>query len=121
MKLTTLRPMLWTEDLRATVDFFVDVLGFDCDEISEERGWASLSKDDVALTLARPNEHTPYEKIGFAGPFYFNTTDVDTLREDLRDKARICYSIEDFHYGLREFAICDNNGCLLQFRQPLQE
>ena len=30
-----------------------------------------------------------------------------------------CYPIEDFHYGMREFAIFDNNGYLLQFGQPL--
>jgi hypothetical protein len=27
--------------------------------------------------------------------------------------------MEDFHYGMREFAIFDNNGYLLQFGQPL--
>ena len=118
MKLTELRPMLWTEDLKGSVDFYVNVLGFICDEISEELGWASLAKDDVALMLARPNQHTPYEKIGFTGSFYFNTDDVDALWSDLKDKARVCYGIEDFYYGMREFAIYDNNGYLLQFGQP---
>ena len=121
MKLTELRPMLWTEDLKGSVDFYVNVLGFTCDEISEEWGWASLSKDDVALMLARPNQHTPYEKIGFSGSFYFNTDDVDALWSDLKDKARVCYGIEDFYYGMREFAIYDNNGYLLQFGQPVGE
>lgn len=121
MKLTELRPMLWTEDLKGSVDFYVNVLGFTCDEISEEWGWASLSKDDVALMLARPNQHTPYEKIGFSGSFYFNTDDVDALWSDLKDKARVCYGIEDFYYGMREFAIYDNSGYLLQFGQPVGE
>ncbi len=119
MKLTELRPMLWTEDLRGTVDFYTKILGFTCSEFNEDWGWASLCKDDVAIMLAKPNEHTPYDNICFTGSFYFNTDDVDTLWAELKDKARVCYGIEDFYYGMREFAIYDNNGYLLQFGQEI--
>jgi hypothetical protein len=34
-------------------------------------------------------------------------------------RARICYPIDNFEYGMLEFAIYDNNGYLLQFGQPL--
>lgn len=121
MSLLDLRPMLWTEDLTGSVDFYTSVLGFTANEFDEDRGWASLSKDGVELMISRPNEHTPYEKIGFTGTFYFNTDDVDTLWEELKDKARICYGIEEFFYGMREFAIYDNNGYLLQFGQEISE
>jgi len=86
---------------------------------STMNGAVLLSKDNVALMLARPNEHTAPEKIGFTGSFYFNTDDVDALWEQLKDKAKICYGIEDFYYGMREFAVYDNNGYLLQFGQPI--
>jgi uncharacterized glyoxalase superfamily protein PhnB len=121
MKLTELRPMIWTEDLAGSVDFYTKVLGFTRDEFNDEWGWASLSKDNVALMIARPNEHSAYDQIGFTGSFYFNTTDVDALWEELKDKARICYGIEDFFYGMREFAVYDNNGYLLQFGQPINK
>ena len=119
MKLTELGPMLWIEALKGTVDFYVNVLGFTRGELNDEWGWVLLSKDNVALMLARPNEHTAPEKIGFTGSFYFNTDDVDALWEQLKDKAKICYGIEDFYYGMREFAVYDNNGYLLQFGQPI--
>lgn len=119
MKITTLRPMLWTEDIAGTIDFYFERLGFTCDAYSEEWGWATLSIDDVAIMLARPNEHTPYDKIGFTGSFYFTTDDVDSLWEKLKDKATVCYDIEDFPYGMREFAVYDNNGYLLQFGQEI--
>ncbi|MEP6789357.1 MAG: VOC family protein, partial [Acidobacteriota bacterium] len=77
------------------------------------------SIDDVAIMFAKPNEHTPYDKIGFTGSFYFNTDDVDALWEKLKDKAGVCYGIEDFYYGMREFAVCDSNGYLLQFGQEI--
>jgi uncharacterized glyoxalase superfamily protein PhnB len=87
--------------------------------MNEDWGWASLFIDDVWLMLARPNEHTPYDKIGFTGSFYYNTDDVDALWDKLKDKVNVCYSIENFHYGMREFAVYDNNGYLLQFGQEI--
>jgi len=120
MSLTNLRPMLWTEDLAGSVDFYTDKLGFTANEVNEEWGWASLSKDGTSLMLAKPNEHTPYDKIGFTGSFYFTSDGVDALWEELKDKARVCYGIEDFFYGMREFAIFDNNGYLLQFGQEIK-
>ncbi|MGH9946223.1 MAG: VOC family protein [Pyrinomonadaceae bacterium] len=119
MKITELRPMLWTEDLKGAVDFYVDVLGFTCGELNEDWGWASLRLDAVAIMLARPFESVKYEKLGFTGWFYFNTDDVDAFWKKLKDKARLCYGIENFHYGMREFAIYDNNGYLLQFGQEI--
>jgi len=71
MSLQNLRPMLWTEDLTGSVDFYTAVLRFTANEINNDWGWAWLSKDNVHLMLARPNEHTPYDKIGFTGSFYF--------------------------------------------------
>src|SRR6185369_2332585 len=119
MKLTNLSPMLCTEDLQGSVDFYTKVLGFTAVEVRDDWGWASLSKDDLWLMLARPNEHEKYDKIGFTGSFYFNTDEVDALWSELKDKARVCYGIEDFFYGMREFAIYDNNGYLLQFGQEI--
>jgi uncharacterized glyoxalase superfamily protein PhnB len=74
-------------------------------------------KDEVKIMLAKPNEHTPFDKPIFTGSFYFNTDNVDKLWEDLKDKAKVCYEIENFDWQMREFAIYDNNGYLLQFGQ----
>lgn len=121
MKITELGPMMWTEDLKGTIEFYTNSLGFTAGEVSEDWGWATLWIDDVAIMLTRPNEHIPYDKIGFTGSFYFTTDDVDALWEKLKDKGRVCYGIEDFYYGMREFAIYDNNGYLLQFGREISE
>ena len=121
MKITELRPMLWTEDLKGTIDFYVNELGFTCGEQNDDWGWATLWIDEIAVMIARPNEHTPYEKIGFTGSFYFNTDDVEAMWGKLKDKAKICYGIETFPWGMREFAIFDNNGYMLQFGQEIEE
>jgi catechol 2,3-dioxygenase-like lactoylglutathione lyase family enzyme len=121
MKLSALRPILWTDDLDGTVAFYTEVLGFTLDDRNDDWGWASLSRDDVSVMLARPNAHESFDKIGFTGSFYFTTDDVEAAREQVRDKARVCYDIETFPWGMREFAIYDNNGYLLQFGQPVDE
>ena len=121
MKIMELRPMLWTEDLKGTVDFYVEKLGFTCNEFRDDWGWTSLSLDDAGVMFTRPNDHISYEKIGCTGSFYFNVENVDTLWEKLKDKAEISYGIEDFEHGMREFAIYDNNGYMLQFGQEITE
>lgn len=119
MTLTALRPMLWTEDLDGTIEFYRDVVGLECNERNDDWGWASLSLGDVGLMVARPNEHVSYSAIGFTGTFYFTVDDVEAMWLKVQDKARICYGIETFDYGMREFAVYDNNGYMLQFGQEV--
>jgi uncharacterized glyoxalase superfamily protein PhnB len=119
MRISTFGPMLWTEDLKGSVDFYVDVLGFTCQTFREDWGWASLSQGDIWFMLSRPFKNSAYDKIGFTGSFYFTTDEVDQIWDELKDKVKVCYGIEDFHYGMREFGIYDNNGYLIQFGQPI--
>jgi uncharacterized glyoxalase superfamily protein PhnB len=121
MKLKELRPMLWTEQLKETIDFYVTTLGFTCGEKNDDWGWASLHKDDVEIMLARPNAHTSFTKPVFTGSFYITTQDVNALWEQLKDKAVIAYPIETIDWEMREFAIYDNNGYMLQFGQNVNE
>jgi len=57
----------------------------------------------------------PSTAAAFTGSLYVKTDDVEGLWQRLETRARICYPMEDFEYGMREFAIYDNNGYVLQF------
>jgi catechol 2,3-dioxygenase-like lactoylglutathione lyase family enzyme len=114
-KFHNLKPMLWTDKLQETVDFYTGVLGFTVNEYNTEWGWADLSRGDAGLMLARPNEHEGFDGIKFTGSFYIHVDDADALWNELKDKTRICYEIDNFEWGMREFAIYDNNGYILQF------
>jgi len=109
--------MIWTDKLDETIAFYETALGFSVGEKSESWGWASLFKDAVEIMLARPNEHAAFEKPLFTGSFYFTTDNINALWDDLSQNAKICYAIEDFEWGMREFAVYDNNGYILQFGQ----
>ena len=109
------------KDLARSRKFYTEVLGFECvaEQIDEDGGWAKLTRDDAAIMLSSPNQHEEDKAPAFTGSLYMNTDDVDAIWETVKDKARICYRIEDFEYGMREFGIYDNNGYLLQFGQEI--
>lgn len=121
MKLTTLTPVIYTNDIEETVNFYVQVLGFTCIANQPDWGWARVSLDNVDVMISKPNDHIFFDKPTFTGSFYFNTDNVDEIWEQVKDKTKICYPIENFEYGMREFAVYDSNGYLLQFGQDLNK
>jgi uncharacterized glyoxalase superfamily protein PhnB len=110
-------PVLYVADMDETIRFYCEVLGFRC--ANRINGWASLQCDLAEIMLSLPNEHVPFERSNFTGSFYFHAEDVDSLWTQLRDKAIVVYPIENFDYGMREFAIRDINGYVLQFGQEI--
>lgn len=118
MTFTALRPILWTENIDETIGFYTQILGFTLMGRNDEWQWASLKKDEVLIMLSQ-NDYEKPNGIGFTGSLYFNVDNVDELWEDLKTKAKVCYEIETFEWEMREFAVYDNNGYLLQFGQPV--
>jgi uncharacterized glyoxalase superfamily protein PhnB len=117
MKLLGLAPMLWTKHLNLTVGFYTNILKFKCDELNEEIGWASLSRDNVQVMLAVPKQHPEFKQPQMTGSVYIHTDDVDKLWKELKDIVEVVYPLDNFEYGMREFAISDNNGYTIQFGQ----
>ena len=121
MKLNKLTPIIYTTDLQETVDFYVNTLGFTCLANEPNWGWARVQLDNADLMISKPNDHIPFDKPTFTGSFYFDTDNVDNIWNRVKDKLKVCYPIENFEYGMREFAVYDNNGYLLQFGQHIVE
>ena len=46
--------------------------------------------------------------------------DVSAIWEALKDTVEVCYELEDFEWGMREFGIYDNNGYVLQFGEEIK-
>lgn len=115
MTIKRLTPILWTENIEETISFYTKILGFTCREQNQEWQWASLYKEGIEIMIAKPNDHIPYRNIGFTGSFYFEVETVETLWEELKNKTKVAYELELFEWNMKEFAIYDNNGYLLQF------
>jgi uncharacterized glyoxalase superfamily protein PhnB len=119
MYLKEITPMLWVDDVRATIDYYVSTFGFDEANYVEEMGWGVVEKHDVKIMFTKPNQHMPYEKPQFTGSLYLRTDGVDVWWSFLKDRANIFYPVEDFEYGMREFAVKDCNGYILQFGEAI--
>jgi uncharacterized glyoxalase superfamily protein PhnB len=79
-----------------------------------------MALDGTEVMFALPNAHLAFQKPAMTGSLYFNTDDVDGWWNKLKDQCQVEYPIENFDYGMREFAIRDNSGYLLQFGQEIR-
>ena len=120
MNFLCLVPMLETMSLHETIEFYESKLAFTCEDLDIARGWTYIKKGSVSLMFALPHAHAPFDRPTFTGSLYLYTDQVDELWMRLKDQVNISYGIEDFEYGMREFAIYDNNGYMLQFGQSLE-
>jgi len=116
---TKLTPMLESHDMSATLKFYTETLGFICTTKLDDLSWFSLCKDEIELMFCIPNAHRNMPKATMSGSLYIKTKEVETLWENLKDQCEIGYPLEDFEFGMREFAIYDNNGYMLQFGREL--
>lgn len=119
MYLNQLTTLLYTRQLPETVEWYQQIMGFTCTDFVPDWGYARVQLNEAAIMIVYPNEHIPFETPHLTGSLYINTTDVDAWWEKLKDKCKICYPIENFAYGMREFAVYDYNGYLLQFGQEI--
>ena len=121
MKLLGLAPMLWTKHLNLTVGFYTSILKFNCDELNEKIGWASLSRDNIQVMLVEPRQHPDFKEPQFTGSLYIHTDDIEKIWKELKDKVEVVYPIDNFEPGMREFAIYDNNKYMIMFGQEIDE
>ncbi len=121
MRLRELTPMIWTKQLKETAEFYTTILDFKLDDLSEEYGWGHLSKEGVQLMFSLPPRDVELTTPNFTGSFYVYVNGIDELWERIKDKVKVSYPIENFQYGMREFAIYDNNGYMIQFGQETSE
>jgi uncharacterized glyoxalase superfamily protein PhnB len=121
---------LMVEDVNEAVEFYRDVLGFELVMSVPEEGrydWAMISRGGAEIMLqsraSLAGEYPLFNESGIGGSLvlYFNVTGVDELYERVRGKAKPVIDIHDTPYGMREFAIEDNDGYVLTFAEELQQ
>ena len=135
MKFKKLTPDMMVDDVRKSVEFYTDVLGFKLNmavpenseaienELEEDRDYeyAMVSRDEVYIMFMRKDafaEHLPMLKgaeIGASVSFYCEVDNIDELYDSLKDKADIAIDPHTTWYGMREFYIKDCNGYILAF------
>jgi len=121
VRMTSLAPILTTEDMDRSVRFYVDVLGFTCG--MQTPGYANLYRDAVRIMLAAPNAHGDWKGANFTGQLYIDletADEVDALWATVKDRAEVIHAVDDFDYGAHEFGIRDDNGILSGVRCAIE-
>jgi catechol 2,3-dioxygenase-like lactoylglutathione lyase family enzyme len=113
-------PCLLTSDMRRTLDFYVDRLGFTQTgyyPIESAPIRTEVRRDDVALIFVTEAAHNLGEKPMLSGALYFFPNKLDQLADELDGKIAFEWGPQESDLGVREFAIRDPDGYLLVFAE----
>lgn len=126
MKLTTLVPMLSVSDLKRTMSFYGERLGFDVlNSFGEpEPKWCMLARDDVRIMFNQPPpdelDALPRRAKDFQ-VFYFYPDDVAALHTAWRSAGLSVSDLRVTDYGMKEFELRDPDGYWLWFGQETSD
>ena len=87
MNLTRLNPMLETQNLSKSIQWYQDILGFQLQDHIPELGWASLVYQDIRIMLVARMSQKQHPQPAFTGSFYLYTDDVGHVVSRLPETA----------------------------------
>ena len=137
MILIKLTPNLMVNDVRESVEFYTEILGFKLNMVVPENSktienelvegrdyvYALVSRDEVYIMLMRKDvfeEDLPMLKgaaIGASVSFYCDVDNINNVYNSIKDKADIAIDLHTTWYGMQEFYIKDCNGYILAFAE----
>ena len=126
MHFQRLTPMLSVADLRRTIAFYCDDLGFQCTNKfgDPDPVWCYLRRDGVDLMFNQP----PAEEMAGLSPrskdfqiFYFYPDDVAALHAAWKAGGLPVSDLRVAIYGMKEFELRDPDGYWLWFGQSTSE
>jgi len=137
MKFKKLTPNMMVDDVRESVKFYTDILGFTLNMVVPEDSktidnelkdgkkyvYAMVSRDEVFIMLMKKDvfeEDLPMLKgttIGASVSFYCDVDNINKVYNSLKDKVDITIDLHTTWYGMQEFYIKDCNGYILGFAE----
>jgi uncharacterized glyoxalase superfamily protein PhnB len=140
MKASRLTPNFNVANIRETVGFYQDILGFklvmavpetgDGIEQSLQEGkeycYVAMQKDDLEFMFERSDrfmEDTKLLKtsaIGASVSFYMEVEGIEDFYNELKDKNIETTELKTQWYGMREFYMQDNSGYVLGFAEKTE-
>lgn len=141
MKLSKLTPNLAVADIRQTVQFYCENLGFELimavpvtqDGIEQQLSdgkeyvYAMLKKDGVELMFQRSDSFredvvlAEQMSIGASVSFYMEGKGIDAFHAELKNKGIQVTELKLTWYGIKEFYLKDNNSYVLGFAEEARE
>jgi len=121
--LNALIPMLSVSDLKRTMSFYCDRLGFNVVNTFADR-WCMLSRDNVKLMFNQPPAQEMADATRRAKDFqiyYFYPKDVVALHDVWKKSGLAVSDLRVTIYGMKEFELRDPDGYWLWFGESTTE
>lgn len=129
MQIKRLTPELIVKNIKESVDFYVDILGFKMtNSVGDDTlAWANVMwpGSEVGLMFMTPEsmgeEITEFKTKSIGGSVvqYIEIDGLDELYEKIKDKVEIVAEKHTTFYGSKEFSIKDNSGYVLMFSERI--
>ena len=137
MKFQKLTPNFSVRNVKETVKFYQDILGFNIEmsvpdgstnienEISDigEYAYAMMSKDEVYVMFLKDSNFEEDMPVlqgfpqGASVSFYIDVEGIEEVYNKLDGRVEMAKELETTWYGMREFYIKDCNGYILGFAE----
>jgi len=113
------RSVLAVRDLRTSVAFYCENLGFAIN--AEFDGWCFLSRDGIQLMLGHCPDEIPASQINDHSYFaYIEVQGVDGLHKEFLDRGLKSFSApESKPWGMREFMVTTPDGHRIMFGEDV--
>ena len=122
--LTGVSPVLLVADLRRSVDYFSNGLGFECHVFGDPPNFGTAVRDAAVILIAlsdQPERLVPHWQIvDKMWDAYIRVDDVEAVYAEVKLRgASIDYTIYNAPHGFREFGVQDPDGHDIAFGQRI--
>ncbi|MBP1909616.1 VOC family protein [Methanolobus bombayensis] len=141
MKLNKLTPNFAVQDIRKTVSYYQDILGFNVlmavpedksgidNELNGDKTYiyVMMGRDGIDFQFQRLDsigEDIPPLKdveYGASVSFYMGVEGIEEFYQNIRSKVDVVVDLKTTWYGMKEFYIRDCNGYILAFAENSNE
>ena len=115
------RCVLAVRELKASTQFYTDVLGFSRDFGDGSDGWSFLSRDNFKVMLGECPDEKPASEMGnHSYVVYLTVEGLDQLHQEVAARgAQVISRPESEPWGMREFSIRTPDGHRIRFGEPI--
>ncbi|HAI12609.1 MAG TPA: bleomycin resistance protein [Phycisphaerales bacterium] len=117
-------PLLMVSDLKHSLTFYIDKLGFQLCQQADDKGnliWCRIEKDGVAVMLQQAClDEDDMSKVGNGVTLYWICDDVDTLQSQFAANGLELNDPTVAYYGMKQLYLKDPDGYDLCFESPVQ-
>ncbi|HMK61374.1 MAG TPA: VOC family protein [Dissulfurispiraceae bacterium] len=126
MMLTKITPTLTVEDIKATIAFYQDLLGFElvlAVPSLNQIDWALMKCGEVEIMFQTKVGHAAKMNQGLTGimTFHLEGEGVKELYDSVKNRVKIMRHLYPTFYGMNEFSMMDCNGIILVFSEKIKK